>query len=265
MEKANIIDRFRLDGKVALVTGGSGYYGKQMVLALADAGATVCCASRGFEKCREFAEELNKMGYDKVYADSYDQEDEKSIIALLDRMVKRDGKVDILVNNSVLRPMDDYDGPIEDFAKSMAVNCTGLFAITRAFGNHMAKNGSGSIINIGSYMGICGSNPYLYEGHPEMDAIGAPDYFFHKGGMLNLTRFMAGKYGADGVRVNCLNLGGLFNNQHPDFLEKYAKMTYLGRMADEKDIQGVLVFLASDASSYITGASINVDGGYTAR
>ena len=263
--KANIIDRFRLDGKTALVTGGSGYYGKQMVIALADAGATVCCASRGLEKCKEFCNELNSMGYDKVYADCYDQEDEESIKALLDRMIKRNGRVDILVNNSVLRPMHDYEAPLEDFAKSMAVNATGLFAITRAFGDHMEKCGGGSIINIGSYMGICGSNPYLYEGHPEMDAIDAPDYFFHKGGMLNLTRFMAGRYGKAGVRVNFLNLGGLFNHQNPEFLERYAKMTYLGRMADENDIQGVLVFLASDASSYITGAGINVDGGYTAR
>lgn len=263
--KANIIERFRLDKKTALVTGGSGYYGKQMVIALADAGATVCCASRGLEKCAEFAKELNDMGYDKVYADSYDQEDEESIKALLGRMIERNGRVDILVNNSVLRPMNDYDGPLEDFAKSMAVNSTGLFAITRAFGNHMEQCGGGSIINIGSYMGICGSNPYLYEGHPEMDAIDAPDYFFHKGGMNNLTRFMAGRYGKSGVRINCLNLGGLFNHQNEEFLERYAKMTYLGRMADENDIQGALVFFASDASSYITGATLNIDGGYTAR
>ena len=265
MKKANIIDRFRLDGKVALVTGGSGYYGKQMVIALADAGATVCCASRGYENCKKFTDELNAMGYDKVYADSYDQADEESIKALLARMIERDGKVDILVNNSVLRPMHDYNGPVEDFARSMEVNATGLFLITRAFGNHMEENGGGSIINIGSYMGICGSNPYLYEDNPDMDAIDAPDYFFHKGGMLNLTRFMAGRYGKAGVRVNCLNLGGLFNNQPKEFLERYAKMCYLGRMADENDIQGVLVFLASDASSYITGIGINVDGGYTAR
>ncbi|GFI55862.1 2-dehydro-3-deoxy-D-gluconate 5-dehydrogenase [Clostridiales bacterium] len=265
MKQANIIDRFRLDGKVALVTGGSGYYGKQMVIALADAGATVCCASRGVDKCREFTDSLNAAGYDKVYADQYDQADEASINALLERMTARDGKVDILVNNSVLRPMHDYEGPAADFAKSMEVNATGLFLISRAFGNQMEKNGGGSIINIGSYMGICGSNPYLYEDNPEMDAIDAPDYFYHKGGMLNLTRFLAGRYGKSGVRVNCLNLGGLFNHQPADFLERYAKMTYLGRMANESDIQGVLVFLASDASAYITGTSINVDGGYTAR
>lgn len=265
MNKANIIDRFRLDGKVALVTGGSGYYGKQMVIALADAGATVCCASRGLEKCKEFTDSLKELGYDNVYADSYDQEDEESIKALLERMIARDGKVDILVNNSVLRPMSDYEGPIDTFAKSMAVNATGLFAISRAFGNHMEQMGGGSIINIGSYMGLCGTNPYLYEDDPWMDAIDAPDYFFHKGGMINLTRFLAGRYGKAGVRVNCLNLGGLFNKQPEGFLDRYAKMNYLGRMADENDIQGALVFFASDASSYITGTSLNIDGGYTAR
>lgn len=265
MNKANIIDRFRLDGKVALVTGGAGNYGKQMVLALADAGAVVCCASRNLEKNEKFVEEVKALGYDKVYADSYDQSDEESIKALLDRMVERNGKVDILVNNSVLRSVHSFDGPIAEYAKSMEVNATGLFAISRAFGNHMEKNGSGSIINIGSYMGVVGSNPFLYEGHPELDAVNGPDYFFHKGGMANLTRLLAAKYGHAGVRVNCLNLGGLFNHQNPDFLKNYAKMTYLERMADENDIQGVLVFLASDASLYITGAQINVDGGYTAR
>ncbi|MBE6588101.1 MAG: SDR family oxidoreductase [Ruminococcaceae bacterium] len=261
----NIIDRFRLDGKVALVTGGSGYYGKQMVIALAEAGATVCCASRSLENCKKFTDELNEKGLTKVYADCYDQSDEESIKALLARMIERDGRVDILVNNSVLRPMHEYDDPLENFAKSMEVNATGLFAITRAFGDHMEKMGGGSIINIGSYMGICGSNPYLYEDDPSMDAVGSPDYFFHKGGMVNLTRLCAARYGHANVRVNCLNLGGLFNHQPEGFLERYAKMNYLGRMANETDIQGAIIFFASEASSYITGMSLNIDGGYTAR
>lgn len=264
MEK-NIIDRFRLDGKVALVTGGAGLYGRQMVKALLEAGAKVYVASRTLSKCQELADSLKEEGFDKIFAETYDQADEQSIKDILARLIEKEGKIDVLVNNSVLRPMKGYDSPIELFAKSMEVNATGLFAITRAFGDQMEKQGFGSIINIGSYMGICGSNPYLYEENPQMDAIGAPDYFFHKGGMLNLTRFMAGRYGKAGVRVNCLNLGGFFNNQPKEFLEKYGKMTYLGRMADNNDIQGAIVFLASDASSYITGASLNIDGGYTAR
>lgn len=93
----------------------------------------------------------------------------------------------------------------------------------------------------------------------------SPDYFFHKGGLLNFTRFTASYYGPHGVRCNCVSAGGFFTGQHPDFVARYAQRTLLGRMADSEDLQGVIVFLASDASRYITGANIPVDGGYTAN
>ncbi len=260
----NVLDMFKLDGKVALVTGGAGNYGRQMVEALAEAGATVWTASRSLDKNEELAAELREQDYD-VYADAYDQSSEESINALLDRMVEKCGKVDILVNNSVLRPMKDYHAPAQIFAESLSVNGTGLFLITRAFGEHMAKNGYGSIINIGSYMGDLGVNDTLYEGCPASSSRCAPDYYFHKGGMHNLTKFIAGYYGPDGVRCNCLSLGGLFNNQHEAFLEQYTKATFLRRMANGTDIKGILVYLASDASAYTTGAVIPVDGGYSAK
>lgn len=259
-----VLDMFKLDGKVALVTGGAGNYGRQMTEALAEAGATVWTASRHIDANEKFAAELRARGYD-VYADEYDQSDEESIKALLARMVEKHGKVDILVNNSVLRPFKDYHDPVERFVDSMSVNATGLFLITRAFGDHMAKNGYGSIINIGSYMGDLGVNDTLYEGCPEASSRCAPDYYFHKGGMHNLTRFIAGYYGPDGVRCNCLSLGGLFNNQKEAFLEQYKKATFLRRMANGTDIKGILVYLASDASAYTTGAVIPVDGGYSAK
>lgn len=261
----NILDMFRLDGKVALVTGGSGNYGKQMVIGLAQAGATVCTASRNLEANRKFAEELNAQGLNNVYADSYDQGDEESILALRDRMIEKFGRVDILVNNSVFRKMGDFDGDIADFEQSMHINATGLFMITRAFGNHMAQIGGGSIINIGSYMGNLGSNDTLYQGLPEMDASGAPDYFFHKGGMHNLTRLIASYYGTKNVRCNCIALGGFFNHQDPKFLKQYYAATFLKRMANDTDVMGLLVYLASDASSYMTGAVIPLDGGYSAK
>lgn len=260
----NVLDMFKLDGKIALVTGGAGNYGRQMVEALAEAGATVWTASRSLESNEKFAEELRAQGYD-VYADAYDQSDEESIKALLGRMIEKHGKVDILVNNSVLRPLKSYHCSPETFAESMAVNSTGLFLITRAFGDHMAEMGSGSIINIGSYMGDLGVNDTLYEGCPESTSRIAPDYYFHKGGMHNLTRFMAAYYGPEGVRCNCLSLGGLFNNQHEAFLEQYKKATFLRRMANGTDIKGIIVYLASDASAYTTGAVIPVDGGYSAK
>ena len=147
----------------------------------------------------------------------------------------------------------------------MIANATGLFIISRAFGDRMAKNGGGSIINIGSYMGILGPDYTLYEG-TEMNANGAPaDYFFHKGGITNYTRFLASHYGSGSVRANCIELGGLYDGQNEKFVERYNKKTPLGRMANGTDLKGLIVYLASDASTYMTGAIIPLDGGYSIK
>lgn len=260
----HVMDMFSLKGKVALVTGGCGNYGRQMVEALAEAGATVWTASRTLEKNLAFAEEMQKLGY-PVYGASYDQTNQESIQALFDTILEKHGKIDILVNNSVTRSGKGYYKSAEDLNQSFAGNATGLILISRIFGDHMAERGSGSIINIGSYMGMLGCNETLYEGCPQISSIGGVDYFFYKGGMHNLTRFLASRYGPKGVRCNCLSLGGLFNNQPEPFLEAYAKATFLGRMAGPEDVKGILVYLASDASAYMTGAVIPVDGGYSAK
>ncbi len=263
----HVMEMLSLKGKVALVTGGAGKYGKPMVEALAEAGAIVITASRTLEKNEEYAANLREKGL-QVYADCYDQGDEQSILALRDRLVAKFGKIDVLINNSALRGCfkGGFDnGTIEGFAESLRVNGAGLFAMSRAFGNLMAENGGGSIINIGSYMGNLGPNECLYEGTDGMSALGGPDYFFHKSGMHNLTRFLAGKFGPKGVRCNCLALGGLFANQHPAFVENYSKATYIGRLAKEDDVKGIVVYLASDASQYLTGTVIPLDGGYSAK
>ena len=161
----NVLDMVRLDGKVALITGGYGLYGSQLTEALAEAGATVITASRNLAKIEAFAESLRKKGYD-VYAECYDQSDEQSILDLRERILNQFQKVDILVNNSVLRCVNGFDDDIANFERSMHVNGTGLFMMTRAFGNAMAENGTGSIINIGSYMGSLGVNQTLYEECP---------------------------------------------------------------------------------------------------
>lgn len=263
----HVMKLFDLTGKVALVTGGSGKYGKPMVEALAEAGATVITASRTLESNELYAQTLREKGL-KVYAEAYDQGDEQSILLLRDRLVKDYGKVDILVNNSALRGCFSggfNGGTMDGFAESLRVNGAGMFILSRALGNVMAENGGGSIINIGSYMGNLGPNEPLYEGTDGMSALGGPDYFYHKSGMHNLTRFLAGNYGPKGVRCNCLALGGLFANQHPAFVENYSKATYLGRLACEEDVKGIIVYLASDASKYLTGTVIPLDGGYSAK
>jgi NAD(P)-dependent dehydrogenase (short-subunit alcohol dehydrogenase family) len=159
--------------------------------------------------------------------------------------------------------MANWDSPAADFARSMEVNATGLFLMTRAFGDHMASRGrGGSIINIGSIQGIVGPDFSLYEG---LNWNSPPDYFFHKGGLLQLTRFAAAKLGPRGVRVNAISPGGFYDGQDDRFVARYNARTFLNRMANESDLTGAVVFLASAASSYITGANLVVDGGYTAK
>ena len=258
----NVLDRFRLEQKVAVVTGGSGLYGRQIVTALAEAGAVVYTASRTLESNERFAAEMREKGLD-VRALCVDQGSEESVLALRDTILQACGHIDILVNNAVLRPMKSWEDSPEHFTQSMVVNATGLFIITRALGDQMAKQGGGSIINIGSYMGVLGPDDELYKGTPVSGFV--PDYFFHKGGMVNFTKFTASLYGERQVRCNVLNLGGFYNGQDAGFVENYNKRTFLKRMANETDIMGAVVYLASDASAYLTGAAIPVDGGYSAK
>ncbi len=256
-----VLDQFSLRNKVAVMTGGAGLYGRQIAEALAEAGARTFMASRGVEKLEAQAATFRRAGLD-VTALPLDQGREESVLALLDRVIALAGGVDVLVNNAVLRPMADWTSPAADFARSMEVNATGVFMMTRAFGEHMAGRGGGSIINVGSIQGMVGPDYTLYEG---LGWGSPPDYFFHKGGMINFTRYAASRLGPRGVRVNCISPGGFFADQDPRFVDRYNARTFLGRMANEQDLKGIIVFLASDASLYVTGANIPVDGGYTAK
>lgn len=250
---------FDLKGHVALVTGGAGLFGRQIVEALAEAGATTIVTSRNIETLKPHRDAWVKRGL-AVHAEALDQAEESSILALRDRVIAQHGKLDVLVNNAVLRPMSDWGSDATQFAESMTVNATGLFTITKAFGDHMAEQGGGSIINIGSIQGMVGPDYTLYEG---LGWGSPPDYFFHKGGMINFTRYVASRLGPRGVRCNTLSPGGFFNDQDSRFVDRYSRRTVLGRMADDTDLKGAVVFLASDASAYVTGINLPVDGGYT--
>lgn len=259
----NVMKSFSLEGKVALVTGGAGMYGRQIALALAQAGAVTNMTTRDEGRLTELEDGFARDGV-KVYAHCLDQEQESSILGLRDRVLAEHGRIDILVNNAVARTMGSWNDPLEAFDRSMRINGSGLFAVTRAFGDLMAKQGSGSIINIGSIQGMVGADGSLYKG---MDFHGfVPDYFLHKGGMVNFTRFVASYYGPKNVRCNCLSPGGLASHRTPEtFVERYSERTLLGRMAGDSDLMGSIVYLASDASAYVTGANLPVDGGYTAK
>ncbi|MDP6439893.1 MAG: SDR family oxidoreductase [Candidatus Brocadiia bacterium] len=257
----NVMESFSLKGKVALVTGGAGLYGRQIVAGVAEAGAKTFVASRNLAALEEVAEQERARDLD-VTALQFDLAEEESILALRDTIYDRAGQLDVLVNNSVLRPMKGWTDPVETWKASMEVNATGLFLITRAFAEKMGEAGRGSIINISSIYGMVGPDYWLYE---EVDWTQPPDYFFHKAGMINFARYVAAHYGARGVRCNTISPGGYFTGQEPGFLWRYEKSTCLGRMAGDDDLKGAIVFLASDAAAYITGVNLPVDAGRTCK
>lgn len=258
----NTFDRFDLTGQVVLLTGGAGLYGRGLSRDLASAGATLVVASRNLEACEGVANEIRSEGF-KAFAEILDQGDESSIVALRDRIVEKFGRIDGLVNNSVVRPMRSADASLVAWEESMKINATGVFLMHRHFGLAMAAQGVGSIVNIGSIQGMVGPHIALYEGLDMPSP--PPDYFFHKGGMINLTRYFAALHGPAGVRVNCLSPGGFFNHQAEEFVQRYAAQTALGRMGNDTDLGGAVIFLLSKAALYITGINLPVDGGYTAK
>ena len=252
---------FNIEGRIAVVTGGSGLYGKCIAEGLCEAGAKVIIASRNLANCEKTASDYRKKGHN-AYAYELDLSSHKSIVFFTERIWEDFGRVDILVNNAVLRSMKSYGDDLDKWKESIQVNATGLFDITRLFIEKMALRKKGSIINISSMYDRVGPNFSLYEG-TNMDA--TPDYFFYKAGMVNLTRYFASRFGRYSIRVNTISPGGLFNHQPEEFLKRYEECIFLGRMANRDDIKGVVVLLASDASAYITGANIVIDGGYTQK
>lgn len=255
---------FSLQGKVIIQFGGTGLLGRALVSALAAAEATLVVASRNRDSLEALAAS-ERAASRTVYVEEVDINSEASLHSLRDRVIAQHGRVDGIVFNAVHRAMKGFGDKLSSWEASMATNATGFFATVRTFGDVMAAQGSGSIVNIASMMGMVGMNPWLYG---EGGVTPSPDYFFHKGGMINLTRYLASLYGSQSVRVNVISPGGIFNPEKPqeaDFLERYGKMTMLGRMANAEEIGGATVFLLSDASTYITGVNLAVDGGYTAK
>lgn len=250
-----------LDGKTAIITGGAGRYGKVFSRALAEAGAKVWIVSRNGESCSACAADLRACGF-KADSDTMDMTNEDDLRRVRDRVLEQDGRLDILVNNAVIRPMKGYDDDLEHWRESIDVNSTGIFAPTRIFGEVMEKQRSGSIINISSIYGVVS---------PDLRAYGRqgddfpPDYMFHRSGILNFTRAMAMRFARFNVRVNALSPGGLDEPTIPaKTREFYEARCPMGRFATEDDVKGALVFLASDASRYVTGQNLIVDGGWTA-
>lgn len=263
----NTFDLFSLKGKVALITGGRAMYGKGCTVALVDAGAKVYLASHSVESAKAYVEELRLRGGD-VEAIAFDQCDVKSIDRMIETVVEKEGRIDVFVHCSRIIPHGTGVGWYQDEEQLTAdvdVNSAASLYMTTAVGEQMIKQRSGSIVTFGSMMGLIGVEKHNYDGEPGMgDGAYGHAYALSKSGLTAWVRHAASYYGQYGVRINAVCPGGLESDRTPPlFKENYSKHTQLGRLANGNDIKGPVLFLASDASQYITGLSIPVDGGYT--
>jgi len=271
---SEIFEKFSLKGKTALVTGGAGLLGKEFCLTLAQAGAVVYAADLNAKAANTVAGELLKEGYE-VHGIRLDVTAPDSVAAVVEEIVSSSGHLDVLVNSAAMDPKFDPEHaqnssnafetyPLQSWQDAVNVNLTGPFLVSQAVARQMVKQKKGSIINICSTYGLGGPDQRIYE-KPGQSRVYKPVYYtVTKAGILGLTKYMATYYAGSEIRVNALTPGGVFNGHDDEFVKNYSARTVIGRMAHKDEMNGALLFLASDASSYMTGGNVVVDGGWTA-
>lgn len=264
-------DYFNLKNKVAVVTGSAGRLGSEFAHTLCSAGASVVLVDIEHKKNQALEKNLRKKFGKKAMSFILDISNQELVKDLAKKIRKTHGGVDILVNNAFFNPSINQVHktkkfeifPIDVWNTVLEVNLTGTFVCSQELGGMMAKKGSGTIINISSIYGMVGADQRIY-GNSGLNS--QPSYAATKGAMVNLTRYMATYWRGKNVRVNTLTLGGVLDESYmkKSFIKKYSERTILGRMAKRTEYNGAMLFLASDASSYMTGANMVVDGGWTA-
>jgi NAD(P)-dependent dehydrogenase (short-subunit alcohol dehydrogenase family) len=272
-----IQEKFDLSGRVAVVTGGAGLLGAEFCRTLAEAGAAIAVVDLNASASQAVADTLTKSGY-QAQAVPTDITRPDSVNALVEKVLAAFGRLDILVNSAALDPKFDADAlkkgitpgafedyPLDQWNAALGVNLTGMFLVTQACVRPMIEQGKrGSIINICSTYGLNGPDQRIYIKDGERVAFKPVYYTVTKAGVMGFTKYLAAYYAETEIRVNALTPGGVFNNHEDYFVKNYSAKTILGRMAKKDEMNGALLFLASDASSYMTGNNIVVDGGWTA-
>lgn len=265
---------FDLSGKVAVVTGSAGLLGSGFCRTLAEAGASVVLADNNAGANESLANELAEAGF-AILALKSDITDPHSVETLVEQTLQHYGRLDILVNSAALDPkfdpehQDEHSSSfekyaLEDWNQALNVNLTGTFLVTQAAVRPMLDQRGGVIVNICSTYGLVAPDQRIYQREGRVQVYKPVYYSVTKAGVLGFTRYLAGYYAGKNIRVNALTPGGVYNQHDEIFVEQYAARTMLGRMADRSEMNSALLFLASDASSYMTGANLVVDGGWTA-
>lgn len=258
---AGVRELFDLTGRVAIVTGGAGRLGTVMCHALAEQGAHVVVASRNLESCERVAGECSAIG-SRALAVQVDVSNPELVERMTEITLGEFGKVDILINNaSGMRSKAFEDLTAEDWDYSLRSGLTSAALCAQAVGKHMVAQKKGSILNIGSIYGVVAPDVKNYGEHLWMAS--PATYGGLKGGLVQFTRFLAGYWGKHNVRTNMISPGGILANQPAEFIANYVAKVPMGRMGNPDDVKGATVFLASDASAYVNGANLMVDGGWT--
>jgi NAD(P)-dependent dehydrogenase (short-subunit alcohol dehydrogenase family) len=271
---STIFDKFSLQGQTAVVTGGAGQLGKQFCRTLAEAGACVLVADLLDANAKAYADELKKDGY-QAEGVGVDVTSSESTRRMAESAVQAFGRLDILVCSAAMDPkfepgnasqhrntFEDY--PVESWRSALDVNLTGMFLSAQAVVRPMLAQDHGVIINICSTYGLVGPDQRIYEKPGQPQQFKPAYYSVTKAGVLGLTRYLATYYAGKNIRANALTPGGVFNNHDEVFTQNYSYRTVMGRMAHKDEMNGAILFLASDASSYMTGSNLVVDGGWTA-
>jgi NAD(P)-dependent dehydrogenase (short-subunit alcohol dehydrogenase family) len=256
-----------LNDRTALITGAIGGIGQEIALTIAELGGNLILVDRPNSNYDHIKQKILDNWNVGIECIDCDLEHEKSRLSLIKLVIQSNENLDILINNAAFVGESNLEGWVEDFEKqtirtwrrAIEVNLTAPFHLSQAFTPLLRKSGNGSIINIASIYGVNGPVHSMYDG-TEMGNPAA--YSASKGGLIQLTRWLATTISPD-VRVNAVSPGGVFRNQPDSFVKQYEKRTPLGGMASEEDFKGVIAYLASDMSKYVTGQNLIIDGGWS--
>jgi NAD(P)-dependent dehydrogenase (short-subunit alcohol dehydrogenase family) len=266
----NTINSFRIDDRIVVVTGGAGLLGKKHAEAVLDGGGTPILLDVSESALTRVSRELQTecLG-SKPEIRRIDITDKRSVENVCEEILRKYGRIDALINNAANNPKMSGEPDsaknmrFEDFSEEiwrgdLAVGLTGAFFCAQVFGGAMAARGSGSIVNISSDLGVIAPDQRIYG-----DAVKPVTYSVVKHGLIGLSKYLATYWADRGVRSNALCPGGIYNGQDAEFTDKLANLVPLGRMANKDEYKGIVLYLLSDASSYMTGATVIVDGGRT--
>jgi len=263
----NVKNIFDLTNKTVILTGAAGYLGGNYADGLSQSGANVVLADINYQGCKKLEHKIREKYDVDPLSVKLDLTQSKSINNLVSKITKKYSGIDVLINNAAyqgtpkIRTAGFENLTLETWNQAISVNLTGIFLLSQQIGKIMKNQKFGNIINISSIYGIVGADQRIYGKSGQNSAV---FYAATKGAVLNLTRYLASFWNRTGIRVNTFSPGGVENKQDKNFVKNYSKKTMIGRMARNDEYVGALIFLASDASSYMTGSNLIIDGGWTA-